>query len=87
MKVLCWAKGHKFLASVAVLFLLGLLLSWYGVLDPVNSGRILGYYVYVGGIVWLAGDLPPNSVPLKMLELVLQSVGNGDGNPWGRFQY
>lgn len=47
-----WIRNHKFWSSVIILFIIGCILSMIGIVDAFNGGRLLGWYIFIGGIIW-----------------------------------
>lgn len=63
-----WVKNHKFWSSVIILFVILMILSPFNLFNPFGLGRLLGYYTFIGGIIW--------SVQVKKKGLTLITLGS-----------
>jgi len=49
-----WISNHKFWASVIILLVVVYALGMTGIIaDALNWGKILGWYIFIGGILWV----------------------------------
>lgn len=68
IKVIQWIQNHKFWSSVIVLFVILMILSPFEFFNAFEVGRLLGYYSFIGGIIW--------SVQAKKKGLTLITLGS-----------
>lgn len=66
--IIQWVKNHKFWSSVIILFVILMILSPFNFFNPFGLGRLLGYYTFIGSIIW--------SVQVKKKGLTLITLGS-----------
>lgn len=47
-----WIRNHKFWTSVIILFVLVNILGLLNLLNTFETGRLCGYYIFLGGLIW-----------------------------------
>jgi len=63
-----WMGNHKFWSSVIILFVIGIVLGSFNLLNTYGTGRLLGIYILFGGLIW--------SIQAKKRGLTLITMGS-----------
>ena len=48
-----WASRHKFWTFIIILFIIGTLLTWAGIVDGFGLDRVLGNIVAIYLVIWV----------------------------------
>lgn len=56
-KIKIWAGKHKFWSAMIILFIIGIVLTWLGIINGFGFGRLLGNFIGIYIVIWLLNKI------------------------------